>query len=151
MKPFVIELHQVALNAISKIVLSKTYLVSPSWPNRNARILANLVKEEVISLNDLSEAVHVRLLEIGRQCYEEHAIGQSPNHTVSPQAFAYGLSHKEFSILEIASIKFDGETLEEFVRLYTQELNEKVVKQLLTETVAHPTTSSESTTCDGCC
>lgn len=75
--------------------------------------------DEELRLANRIEWVHKRLLTIGRKCYEEHLRGEYPDHTYSPEAFAYAIVNGEFTPREKKRIRFDhGETEDVFVRLY---------------------------------
>ncbi len=152
MSTFIGELHKVVLGAIEKLEVYETHPAGFPWSGRFSRIITNLVLEEVISVEQLSQALHVRLLKFGRVCYMEHKGGQYPKHTTSPQAFAYALLHGEFTEKERASINFDrGETIEEFLKLYGTGVKDKIVKRLSGYRVIPPSLGSDDSTYEGCC
>lgn len=130
------ELRQcVELAIINELEISDSGVDEFGWTNKHSRLLAALVKETVVSREDISKWVHVRLLKIGRTCYEQHKQRrQYPDHTLSPSALAYALKHGEITHSEATSIKFDhGETVETFIEIYERGIAEKVLEQLLTE------------------
>lgn len=79
------------------------------------------------------EAVDYLLKKVGRACYQDHREGAYPDHTASPQAFAYALKHGEFTPKEEQGIKFDGETKETFVDIRAGNVEHFVIAQLTTE------------------
>lgn len=145
-------LNSSVLLVINTIILSGEHVVSLLWGNSSARILRLLIKENVVSADEIYSALHIRLKKLGRDCFEHHKRGEYPDHTLSPEALAYALVNDEFTDKEKFSIRFDGETLEEFVKLYTHgDLRKKILDKLLTEKEPIPPSDSDNHTCHCCC
>jgi len=128
------ELREAVLNALNHIELSGPYVIG--WDNRSARILQVLLAEEVLSRDAVLDRLSQRLKEMGRFCFRQHQRGEYPDHTASPEAFAYALHHREFSRAEEVSIRFDHcMTITSFVDEYNfgDRLRERVFNKLTTE------------------
>lgn len=133
-KTFETSLAELTLNAVKQITLYKGLIDSFSWEKRRTKVLNFLINEDIITHAQLLEAIDVLLKRVGRSCYEEHRNGgQYPDHTSSPQAFAYALKHGELSFKEARIIKFDhGETQQSFVESYLGAIEYSVMRQLTT-------------------
>lgn len=58
-------------------------------------------------------------MKLGRKCFNQHKQGRYPDHTYSPEAFAYALHQHEFSSDEEMQIQFDHEeSVLEFIQEY---------------------------------
>ena len=121
------------------------------WSNSCVRILQGLMKEGILTEADLSQAVSLRLKAIGRACYKSL---HEPDHTPSPQAFAFALREGEFTPEEETRIVFDhGETKATFIALYNRsgkDFVEAIVQQLLTEWETPKHLGSELVCCGEC-
>ena len=129
-------LKQAVLDALGSVELSGPHVMPFGWDNRSARILAVLLEEEVLQKQDVVDHIHPRLIELGRRCFEQYQRGEYPDHTISPEAFAYALHHREFSHKEERGIRFDhGETVASFINEYNKNdaLPERIFQQLITE------------------
>lgn len=149
MEKFFDGLRLTVLSAVSEIHISDILGSPLGWSNKHVHILRELLSTEVVCEADLHQAVHGRLCEMGRASYDEHRAGEHPDHTRSPEAFAYALLHNVFTPREEYRIRFDhGDTKESFIRSYENNIRERVVKALLTERAA-PSLSVRDT--DLCC
>lgn len=133
-KTFEVSLAELTLNAVKRVTLYDGQIDSSSWDRRRIKVLNFLIQEDIITQIQLLEAVDFLLKKVGRSCYEEHRNGgQYPDHTVSPQAFAYALKHGELSFKEARIIKFDhGETQQSFVESYLHAIEYSIMRQLTT-------------------
>lgn len=144
-----------AVHSAIRVALVKCSL-HLSKPDRIA--LATLFKEGFIQEDDLKFEADRKLREIGRACYAEHVASSSgsyriwPDHTFSPEAFAYALAKGEFTRSEKWQIRFDhGDTEESFIKQYgVDTLLERTVKQWL-DTTPLPERMPDSDEGGHCC
>ncbi len=147
-------LRSSVLNAIGCIQLAGGCNTLFGWDNQSVRILKFLFDEEVLTEEDVRAQLDLKLKEIGRMSFEQHKRGEHPDHTTSPEAFAYALQHREFSRKEEKSIGFDhGETIPSFIDEYNENdlLRQKVFCRLLTERQEPLRPEKSSREFVGCC
>jgi len=94
-----------------------------------------LLEEGVVQEGEVLGRIGKHLQELGRFCFTQHRRhGTYPDHTISPEAFAYALEHGEFTDTEKASIRFDhGYTVATFIQSYgVTDVREKILAALMT-------------------
>ncbi len=102
-----------------------------SWSKFNANFLRFCIDEKIITRHDAKRLIIDRLRQIARKCYKEHLKERTePDHTTSPEAFAYGLKNCVFSMEEVDKIQFDG-TVEKFVKRCPNNFPDVILKKLL--------------------
>jgi hypothetical protein len=103
------------------------------WDEVSTYLLKLSLRKGILTEGDIRAALHERLLELGRKCYEQHKkTGTYPDHASSPHAFAYAIHNDEFKQAELSKIEFDhGETLETFMGGEIHDLPEKTLDKLI--------------------
>ena len=124
------------------------------WDNSRARILDCLLREKVVSKEEIAVALDKRIRCSGRASFSEHRNGTPPDHTRSPEAFAYALSRGEFTTGEEGRIRFDhGENKEAFIKLYCGDAADflsRMVERIFTEELFPPPTEGKGSNADWC-
>lgn len=103
---------EATLKEIRKVDFFGCRIGSLTWDEGSANTLQMLVAMNVVKKEDVLNTIHERLLEIGRESFNEHIKFFKtekiyPDHTYSPEALAYAMREGEITIGEVAKIKFD--------------------------------------------
>lgn len=127
-------LEKAVIEGIEQVTFYGGSTTFVGWNSRNTRVLNVLIKEGVVTQEKLLGTIHTLLKKTGRNCYNQHMRGEYPDHTSSPQAFAYALKHDEFTQKEERRIQFDhGETKLSFIEHYAGNIQQSIFNQLTTE------------------
>lgn len=131
-------LKRALMNKLDALVLHST-IINPrlllGWDDSCARILKVFLEEGMVQEGEVLERIGKQLQELGRSCFVQHQrYGTYPDHTISPEAFAYALGHGEFTEEEKATIRFDhGETVPSFIQSYGDtDVRERILAALMT-------------------
>lgn len=126
-------LRSAILETIDTLHIYGLGLVVTNWSCEDVGVLQFALKNDIVSKEDISTQLDTRLRALGRVSYTQHVRrGIEPNHTYSPEAFAYALSVGEFSAEELRALSFGGETLHSFVTLHGgAHVLERVLELLL--------------------
>lgn len=140
------------LDRIKQIPLAEKVISSLfMWDDKDTEILNFALEKGFVTNEELLGAIDVLLKRNGRISYVQHLRDKvaAPDHTISPQAFAYALKHGEFSQKEINTIKFDhDDTKESFEKTYCHDIEQTVMKQLTTK--RGPRKTYDDAECDCC-
>ncbi|QSH39127.1 hypothetical protein JXR01_02350 [Candidatus Kaiserbacteria bacterium] len=98
------------LEMLRQIDVIGSRISSMEWNESASNILQKMIDMDVVKEKDVLEVLHERLLEIGRESFNEHRDrGTAPDHTYSPEALAYAMREDEFTEKEVSRIAFDHE------------------------------------------
>jgi hypothetical protein len=106
--------------------------VMSGWDAVSTYLLKLCLRAKLLDEGEVRIEIHKRLLNLGRNCYEQHMKTQTyPDHVSSPHALAYAIHNDVFTRVELESIEFDhGETLETFMAGEIHDLPEKILDKL---------------------
>jgi hypothetical protein len=122
---------------------------------KEAEMVAFLVKQGFISRERLSQSIHKGLCRFGKEMHEEYLRGVYPDHVRSPEAYAYAIREGWVQPAGVKHIRFDhGETLEQFMAR-ADGLLDRVTTQLVDgvsflDLSAMPAPPPVPSVCEGC-
>jgi hypothetical protein len=129
--------HDTALASIGGFHLAEDFVVE--WADKDKELLFSLLNTGAVTREEVANAVHGRLLILGRKSLQVQSEGYSCP-TFSHHAIAYVLSFGGLSDLEESLVRYDNvKTREEFITQYSgRELKDRIIAQLLGEPSPSP-------------
>lgn len=98
-----------------------------------ALLMQWILDHQYVPRNDIAQAIHDRLCDIGRRAYEWHIGAPERNHlkySGTPVAFGHALLHGTFSDTEVSRIRFCSDETVEWYRKMGAGTVEMVLRKL---------------------